>query len=294
MKKKMKHLKKNQILKTPKIIYFFCGIFLGLSVSYLPIIDITALENVSFFKKVNSSLMQKTDENDYSKFRNLPLEKVSSANSKLLPVIPTVINRTSYSLAYEARTKNPLWVYEKVTKESLQGKAVRDHCKFSEDEQIDSIFRTTLQDFQGSGFDRGHMAASANHKLLQQAMADTFLLSNISPQHPKLNRGAWSQLEKKVRDLTKQYDVIHIFTGPLYLPQDHPDGTRWVQYRVIGKSDIAVPTHFYKVLFLEKTNKITPEAYILPNEAIENGKILEQFKVTIDKVEKVSGIIFRK
>ena len=33
-----------------------------------------------------------------------------------------------------------------------------------------------------SGFDRGHMAPAGNHRSSQQAMDDTFFLSNMSPQ----------------------------------------------------------------------------------------------------------------
>lgn len=42
--------------------------------------------------------------------------------------------------------------------------------------------RATNADYRGSGFDRGHLAAAANHKWSQKAMADTFYLSNVAPQ----------------------------------------------------------------------------------------------------------------
>lgn len=42
--------------------------------------------------------------------------------------------------------------------------------------------RATNADYRGSGFDRGHLAAAANHKWTQKAMDDTFYLSNVAPQ----------------------------------------------------------------------------------------------------------------
>jgi endonuclease G len=36
--------------------------------------------------------------------------------------------------------------------------------------------------FQGSGFDRGHLIPSANHRHSQESMNNTFFLSNIAPQ----------------------------------------------------------------------------------------------------------------
>lgn len=46
--------------------------------------------------------------------------------------------------------------------------------------------RATNADYRGSGFDRGHLAAAANHKWTQKAMDDTFYLSNVAPQVTKV------------------------------------------------------------------------------------------------------------
>jgi endonuclease G len=36
--------------------------------------------------------------------------------------------------------------------------------------------------FEGSGFDRGHLIPSADHRHSQESMNNTFFLSNIAPQ----------------------------------------------------------------------------------------------------------------
>lgn len=53
--------------------------------------------------------------------------------------------------------------------------------------------RATNADYRGSGFDRGHLAAAANHKWSQKAMEDTFYLSNVAPQVNKYTH-RWSLL----------------------------------------------------------------------------------------------------
>jgi endonuclease G, mitochondrial len=105
---------------------------------------------------------------------------------------------------------------------------------------------------------------------------------DIIYQYPQFNRGYWAKLERHVRDLTKTSTVVHVVTGPLFLPQEAEDGTRWVKYQVIGDGDVAVPTHFFKVIYLESTRESF--AYILPNESI--------VKTTVKKVEQVAGILF--
>ncbi len=164
-----------------------------------------------------------------------------------LPATSYVINRAGYSLAYDPRTRNPIYTYEKLSSSSLVGRVSRDNCQFKEDNRIPEIFRSTLKDYQSSGYDRGHLAPAANHKGSYDAMADTFFMSNMSPQDPKFNRGYWANLEKYVRDLTKECRTLEVFTGPLYLPVEEADGKRYVKYQVIGKNDVAVPTHFFKV-----------------------------------------------
>ena len=52
-----------------------------------------------------------------------------------------------------------------------------------------SIFNFSLQH---SGFDRGHLAAAANHRMNQNLCDETFLLSNMAPQvHTYLRKICW-------------------------------------------------------------------------------------------------------
>jgi len=59
--------------------------------------------------------------------------------------------------------------------------------KFREYTEIPVQYRSTLSDYKGSGYDRGHMAASATLDNSYDAMVESFLLSNMTPQLPGLN-----------------------------------------------------------------------------------------------------------
>lgn len=64
------------------------------------------------------------------------------------------------------------------------------------------------------------MAPASNHKGSQQAMDDTFVLSNISPQiGPGFNQGYWARCERFAQELISQCSDVWIVTGPLYLPK---------------------------------------------------------------------------
>lgn len=209
-----------------------------------------------------------------------------------LPVSSFCIDREGYCLSYDACHRNPHWIYEHLTAENMAGDADRLQSDFKEDDHIPKHLRATPIDYRGQGFDRGHLAPAANHRSTQSAMADTFYMTNICPQSPQLNRGYWSKLEKHVRNLTETNQAVYVVTGPLYLPKTETDGKRYVKYQVIGRNDVAVPTHFFKVITVEdwQGNRNT-QAYILPNDVIAANTDLQTFKTKPEKVEKLAGLI---
>ncbi|XP_008400766.1 endonuclease G, mitochondrial [Poecilia reticulata] len=210
------------------------------------------------------------------------------------PSLANVRSRESYVTSYDPRTRTASWVIEKLNPASLTGPSDRKCCEFKEDDSVHVFHRATNADYRGSGFDRGHLAAAANHKWSQKAMEDTFYLSNVAPQNPHLNQNTWNNLEKLCRSLTKHYLNVYVCTGPLYLPRQEDDGKLYVRYQVIGRNHVAVPTHFFKVLILEQSDGrgVELRSYVLPNQPVDDKLPLERFLVPIETVERASGLLF--
>lgn len=139
---------------------------------------------------------------------------------------------------------------------------------------------------------------AADAKWSQDAMDATFALSNMCPQVGEgFNRDYWAHFEDFCRKLTKKYPSVRIVTGPLYLPKRDPDGKWRVSYEVIGNPpNVAVPTHFYKVIFAESgkgdADNVALGAFVLPNARIPNDKSLSEFEVPLEAVERSSGLEF--
>jgi DNA/RNA endonuclease G, NUC1 len=58
------------------------------------------------------------------------------------------------------------------------------------------------------------------------------------------------------------------------------DGKMYVRYEVIGANSVAVPTHFFKVIVAETADqKLDMEAYVMPNQVIDNSTPLSVFQV---------------
>lgn len=196
-----------------------------------------------------------------------------------------VLERAGYSIAYDTRGKIPFWTYEHLTEQNLVKHFDREGIPFQEDQDIYPSHRSTLTDYSKSGFDRGHIVPAANDCHSEEALKETFYLSNICPQHPKFNRGIWRSLEQHVRSLVKSYGQLVVISGPLFLSHEK-GGKRFVTYEVIGENQVAVPTHFFKLIQAQGKRW----AYVIPNSAVEGP--LDKYHFSVEQLEKISGIRF--
>lgn len=213
--------------------------------------------------------------------------------------VSDIRNACSLTSSFNRTTRNPHWVAEHITPASLlMTGGDRRHSYFAEDESIPEKFRAKLKDYFRSGYDRGHQVPAADAKWSQEAMNSTFALSNMCPQvGDGFNRDYWAHFEDFCRRLTSFYPSVRIVTGPLYLPKRDPADGKWrVSYEVVGHPpNVAVPTHFYKIIFAEdgKTGgKVSLGAFVLPNDRIPNDKPLQDFEVPLEALERASGLEF--
>jgi len=200
----------------------------------------------------------------------------------------------NHIVCYDRQRRIPLWVAEHVTKENLQGSANRKHSKFLPDPAVPIIFSAQNNDYHKSGWSRGHMAPAGDNKYDQEAMSATFLLSNILPQNIDNNNGFWNRLEMYCRELVGKFDHVWIISGPLFLSKTNPQsGKKEVRYEVIGNSEVAVPTHLFKIVVAEKgASKPLLGVFVVPNAAIPSERQLHEFKVDLNFVESHSGLQF--
>ncbi|KAL9965604.1 hypothetical protein ACROYT_G029429 [Oculina patagonica] len=211
------------------------------------------------------------------------------------PGFENIKAKDDYVLSYNRRLRLANWVSEHLTARNVYNKDLdRSKCDFASDPSVHPLFGTTNDDYRKSGYDRGHLAAAANHRSSQNSMCATFFLSNMSPQVGSgFNRDAWEHLEKYSRHLTKSYKNVYVITGPLFLPKQEADNQLYVKYKLIGKNRIAVPTHYFKVILGEtRNNQLEMQSFILPNQPINEKTPLHMFHVPVETIERASGLIF--
>jgi endonuclease G, mitochondrial len=222
--------------------------------------------------------------NKHLLFRLISLCFISSTQAQTFNYFPAsttniVIQHTYYTLSYSVPHKQAEWVAYMLTKDNLINGTTERKDNFRPDSLI-TLGSATLADYAGSGYDRGHLAPVADMKINFKAMNETFFLSNISPQKPDFNQKIWEKLEEQVRSWAKEYDTLYIATGgALKYPID-----------TIGAGNVTVPGYFYKVILNSSSKEKKAIAFVLPNE--KGTKELKQYVVSIDSVEKLTGIDF--
>lgn len=190
-----------------------------------------------------------------------------------------IIRHEGYTVSYNADYRIANWVaYELTATEAESRKAERSN-KFVPDPQVKGATATN-EDYTRTGYDRGHLAPAGDMKWSAKAMRESFYLSNICPQKPKLNRGIWKDLEEQCRLWAKENGALLIVTGPVVT----------TDMKRMGKNRVAVPKAFYKVLCYRTGNGYKGIGFLFENR--DYNVPLSATGIPIDSVEHVTGIDF--
>ena len=190
-----------------------------------------------------------------------------------------IIQRTGYTLSYDAKNKTPQWVAWELTKEETRGNEERTN-EFQPDPEVIGA-KVVTYDYSGSGYDRGHMAPAGDMKWSKKAMQESFYMSNICPQDHNLNTEDWNDLEMKSREWARRYGKVYIVCGPVY------NGGR---NEYIGSHRVKVPDAFFKVILINDTKKQAALGFYFENEAGERP--LSEYLISVDSLEKLTGMDF--
>lgn len=184
-------------------------------------------------------------------------------NSQKIEIPGTVeLCNSFYGVAYDEAKNETIISFEKFR----SGGGVERTNNFKSDSRLNKATRPAPRDYLHSGLDLGHMTP-AGDATTPGEMSDTFLLSNMSPQEPTLNRKAWRLMEMAVRKQKPDY----IVTGNIY--SNNP--------KTIGAHFVPVPTGYFKAVW--KNGKVTGYcANNQPNAIVSS--------CSLDEIEQASGL----
>lgn len=145
-----------------------------------------------------------------------------------------------------------------------------------------------------SGYDHGHICPSADRLMSFEQNYQTFYLTNMQPQKNGFNAKVWANMEKKVRDWAKSNN--YKFCDTMYVCKG---GT------IDNKSQIAgtinghiIPKYFFMAILISKKQSSGNVKYdamafwIEHKNCTDNNNALKKYVITIDELEKKTGIDF--
>lgn len=199
-----------------------------------------------------------------------------------------IVIHKGFVASYNEAGEYPYWVAYRVEADKLND---RKHKRpgsgaFRPDPAVDTKTAHPL-DYKGSGFDRGHLAPAIIFAHDKDALRDSFLMSNIAPQYPALNRGTWAKLESQVRKWARRYSCVAVVTGTIapFGGTGAPD--------ILGKyNTVKVPQMFYKALMIANGKEIQTIAFVVANSKKPLKNKMACYAVSIDLLEDVTGMDF--
>ena len=191
-----------------------------------------------------------------------------------------VLTNIGYLSGYCEGRRNPAWVGFSISSITV-GSTAKRPSKFLTDTRTASP--VAHGDYTGTGYDRGHMAPNyaIGTRYGHEAQRETFLMSNITPQSPDLNRIWWRVLEEKeANDFAVRLERVWVVTGPVFAGE-------------VKKlpSGVDIPTAFYRIILDEENGQPRVLAFIAP-QTVTGHEPLAQFLTSVREIERQTGLDF--
>ena len=191
----------------------------------------------------------------------------------------TILENEPYYSAYSETRRNPLWVGYRLDDYKGESRLPRPggfNTDFRTKAKIDQKV------YSKTGYDRGHMCPNSAiaKRYGKKGQLETFLMSNICPQKPNLNRKVWERLERLEEAYANKYNGVYVFTGPIF--DEHVE--------ILNKK-VEIPDAFFKILIDEEKNKVRVLPFIIPQN-VTGKEILNDFLTTVDEIEEKTGLDF--
>jgi len=183
------------------------------------------------------------------------------------------LHKSAFDICYSCKYKHPLAVAYTLKGYLVKKKISRKGLSFRPDDSLPARCRSYTKNYSRTGFDRGHNAPNAAFDYNRAIQKQTFLLSNIAPQKPQLNRRLWAKIEKFARLQAIRYKKIEVITG---------------NCGSIGKikNNVGVPAYWYKIIYIPQTGKTI--SFLAPNTNIGMSRAkAREFLSNINTIKKV-------
>lgn len=150
-----------------------------------------------------------------------------------------ILLKDGYAIAYSPDHRCPMAVAWQVRKSDLSGKQSRRSLSFRTDYSTPAP-RTRSRDYVRSGYDRGHMCPAADRTSSITRYRSTFIMTNVAPMCPALNRGPWKAVESITRDIARNTSGVFCRAGVWKISS---------RITIPEWPELFIPAGFWKVIY---------------------------------------------
>jgi endonuclease G len=191
------------------------------------------------------------------------------------------ICREAYLVAYDAPVKIPAYVAYTLLPQNALGCWPRTNA-FVADRSVANGAKP--DDYAGTGYDKGHAAPDGDLSWSEIVEYESFLMTNMYPQHGSLNRGIWKLLETSVRGWAVQRNQPYtIYVGAFY--NNSKD--------FIGPGQVIVPYGYYKIVINNATKEVAGWSFPHTKPYVNLGNDLTKFRAPINQIQTQAGVTYK-
>ena len=133
----------------------------------------------------------------------------------------------------------------------------------------------------GMKYDRGHQVPANHLDASKDAIKATNTMTNILPQAANMNRGAWLQTEEII-ECYRDIDELLVIGGVIW-------GNNLADDYFVQSHGVKTPDAYWKVVIRGTGQDERVIAWIVPNTQEATRKHLDQYLVSVDEIERVTG-----
>lgn len=191
------------------------------------------------------------------------------------------ICREAYLVAYDAPAKIPVYVAYTLLPQNALGCWPRTNA-FVADKSV--VGGAKPDDYAGTGYDKGHAAPDGDLSWSEIVEYESFLMTNMYPQHGSLNRGIWKLLETSIRGWAVQRNQpFTIYVGAFYGANNE----------TIGAGKVVVPHGYYKIVINNATGEVAGWAFPHTKPYVNLGNDLTKFRLPISQIQTTAGVQYK-
>ena len=219
-------------------------------------------------------------------------EDLTEIIKTIIPNKKDITKHHALVISYNEEHEQANWVAHKINKKIIDGNVSRTNnfrvdsqIKSGSSEEKDYFLKTKLPSgkytYDGFGYDRGHLAPSADFKWSKTALSDSYYYSNMSPQLPEFNRKGWANIEGFLRSYVYENETdLLVVTGPFYNEN--------VNKSERSINNMSIPDYFFKVAVDLKN--MLGVGFLVPHEKLTSP--IESYMFSIDSIEAFTGYDF--